>query len=1435
MDDIRKIFWLVFLLTSGFVKASEVAQIPLFLQQNNSPQVMLAMSFDHQLFFEAYSDYTDLDGDGEIDLQYNDSINYLGYFDENTCYQYVGETIFRADKVAGGTPPLNHDCAGSQHWSGNFLNWATMTRMDVIRKVMYGGKRNTDLTGAYDNTVLQRASLPDDSHAFVKVFRASSEEMSKYTPYSSTELSICNYGVVMQVAEASYPNWASKEIRQCNLRVENLDPATTAPVSTSEYDQFNVLISTCRNGFHPEKNCTAYPNDDAPVFKPTGVLQEYTRGLNPIKFGLISGSHSRKVSGGLLRKNIGILDEWSAVTGQFRLTGTDSVSIINTLDRMAIQGYANNSYADCNGNDQDISGFKSSHSRCRNWGNPLSEIYLEALRYLSGESKGVAAFAVDDYLPSETTWQDPLGETADERNANWCVDTSLITLSTGLNSFDIDQLSTASDIKVKDADQPAGIRSLNVNQLTDDVGELEEIDNKQFVIGKTALNINGECSAKTVSNLSEANGICPQAPLTEGGFHIAGLAYGARTENIRPDISGSEGQAKTKLNNYAISLSDNFPSFTIPVGNGSVVFEPRCESAGQECTIVNLSVNSLQYQDGNPVKGSFRVSWEGLRWGGDYDMDGIVNIDFCVGDNCASKLTSDKIRLTLDPQAAYTGSNIRFGINVSGTHQDELFQTVNVPGLCFQQDFPLAGYHCSGAHGLTHVQVPPISRTFTVNTNTSEVQNFNDPLWYAGKYGGFNDENGNNEPDLQSEWDANNDGRPDNFFQITNPAALEQALDSTFADLIARSSTFSIPAFSSGSVRQGTQLYQAIFSSVDWSGSLKALDVSVIPGQTKLQFTERWDGAEGIPAADSRNLFTSSQNKAVKFQHDQLSASQQALLTADQLAYLRGDKLNEASGVFFRKRESLLGDIVNSSPLFAGRENFGYFLLEQNDGVLTYPAYLTGTGDNNKGGRRPVVYVGANDGMLHAFSADETSDCNQEVAPEECAGSELFAYVPKALYPILAALSSPAYVHQFYVDGSPKMGDAYIQFEQGEGVNKRWGTALAGTLGAGGKGIFALDISNPDDFGAEDVLWDLSDADIPELGYTFAEPVITKLNNNDWAVIVGNGYQSADHEAVLLIINLQTGKLIRKITTGATGTAERTNGLSSPLVVDTNNDRIADYVYAGDLQGNMWKFDLSSDQPANWKIANTDTDKNPVPMFTACSDKTGVSCDLSEYPQNRQPITVRPTLGARGPDRIILFGTGQYFAEDDHSKAVGTQSYYGLFDKNTTTAILASGLQQQILDEREQNGTVLRTLSRNAVTNEAAGWYFDFSVAAGERVVSQAVLRDNVLAFVTLIPDDASCSFGGGGAFMAVNPINGSYVINGFDFNGDGKLDKNDRVGNTKGYPAGTRFDGVSGGGSVVNNGDTNSFLYQTADGTFQQTLRSNGQKPGRQAWYQIK
>lgn len=1544
---------ILLVLLLGYLPASALAalnlsQIPLFIA-STEPRIMLVSSRDHQLSIKAYTDYSDIDSNGTLDITYNDSITYYGYFDSNKCYNYASSRFEPAGYVLGfdstnpDNPPSNHHCSGQ--WSGNFMNWATMTRMDVMRKAFYGGYRSTDTTGASAVTVLERHFLPVDVHAFVKVFNPNDNAtLKKYMPATvvgntNTAMSLCNVSdttsttltgqmsfplaaPLVKIAGGTWPQWDSSEVNQCQTTVSGTQPANNTLISatgTATNTGLNVRVKVCDSAVGLEDNCKKYthPGTGVQTIKPVGLLQRYgdVDASRRARFGLMTGSYKANKSGGVLRKNIGLItnnnnlsiasssvcgnnntdDEIDVCTGAFINQSSTQAGIINTLNRVHIAGFqynasggnASHQYS-CNSPGK----LSFNNGECVDWGNPLSETYLETLRYFAGAG-ATAAFNVSDSTPTNilssipsVSWTDPLP------SDQWCALSTIVVLSTGLNSFDTDQLTSFT---------PSGGSAVNAATLTDTIGDSshENINGGSYLIGSliggSGSNINNQCTAKTISTLSTAKGICPQVPSTEGGYGIAGLAYAPKTIDLRPGYAtkrdirwgGATGinqdwALRQPITTYTVQLAESLPSFSTPVGSGTVTLLPACQansngspgawtstSTGwRNCSMTNLIVNNnvamasvgaaplpqTKTCSGNGTTSRcFTVAWEDSTWGNDYDMDGIERLGFCVGSAC------DSFRMlcpTTSSATATIGAGVTAGWSTSGSTASNQMRIVSCviqtqAGHALTFGYTLTGTTADGAYfpilrpGGSNFNVgsvlpgavtAPHAATFSQGASSAKL--LKNPLWYAAKYGGFTESTptaGTPTPDLVSEWDTKNnlsgaagaDGDPDNYFDIRNPANLITALSNVFDRASQPDASAASVATNSTSLRTESRVFQAKFSSADWSGQLLSYKINT---SGVLNITPEWDAGEIINSqspintgnSGDRVIITKGTTDGVAFDYANLTASAQSLLNKDvsgitdncgleRVYYLRGDDTYEGAGGTFtcastsvtskfrQRRTSKLGDIVSSTPWYVGAPSAGFSDVD-------HPGYSAFR--RTKLSRKSMVYAGGNDGMLHGFDAslDLTNPLVPEGTPTATSGTELLAYVPTNVYPNLNRLSDQAYNknHRYLVDGSPMAGDVDLDSSS---VNK-WATVLIGAMGAGGKGYYALDISDPTGFSetgsapADTLLWEFDETD---MGYAFNMPPsdnntsrakqIVEMANGKWAAIVGNGYNSALGKAVLYVLFIEQGvdgswaagdyvKLVADAPTGLD------NGLSTPIPFDTNDDGYADTVYAGDLKGRMWKFLVGPNgsdasitaTPSTWKVAFSSascastTPSTCVPLFTA-KDSGGLAQPIVAPPE----VTQHPKGG-----QIILFGTGKYIVDSDISNT-DVQSFYGIWDKHdiagTTVGTRASDLLQQAVTSvtttavgsfRNTTNTAIRwRVSGGSPANcvlpctpTHMGWYMDLPTTK-ERNTGIPKLVNGVIFFNTLIPSDIPCDAGGTGWLMALKFDNGGLVNRAiFDTNG---------------------------------------------------------------------
>ncbi len=692
------------------------------------------------------------------------------------------------------------------------------------------------------------------------------------------------------------------------------------------------------------------------------------------------------------------------------------------------------------------------------------------------------------------------------------------------------------------------------------------------------------------------------------------------------------------------------------------------------------------------------------------------------------------------------------------------------------------------------------------------------------------------------------------YLSANDPLSLANAMADIFTDIASSAGTATAVAFNTQEVESGTLVFRASFNTKTNVGDLVAQNVN---SDGSIDPTVVWSAAEELDnkisnASDSRVIITYQDNgdstsTGVPFKWTSLNAAQQALLDTPQpanipaatntfgderLEHLRGQSQYEGTnydnGEFRERAETngRLGDIVHSTPVFVGKPQFigrsGGAWPNSTAGATPYSDFVTA-----KANRNEVTYVGANDGMLHAI---DTSD-----------GSELFAYVPNVLVKDLPDLTDPDYSHRYYVDLSPAINDAYITPARGTNSGSlSWNTVLIGGLAAGGKGYYALNVTDPTDLDTEteaknNVMWEFTEADDggvgnSDLGYTFSQPVITMSNADDgsgnkkWVAIFGNGYNSTstNGDSALYVLFLEggqdgvwtSGSDFFKISTGfgkaesADGTTP--NGIGGVRAIDANGDGTTDYVYAGDLQGNMYRFDLTSTTPSSWV-------STPEIIFKA-RYKAGDNFARDIV----QPITTSPIVVAH-PDAagefIVIFTTGSWMTTDD-ATSTDIQSIYGVWDDmSNNPEVTMSSTTNQLVEQvftnhvNAEHGFTVRTLTNNDVvwkntgspSSKVKGWYIDLDVLdaatgttvefPGERAVRNLQLRGGILFVNTVIPKDTSaCSVGVGGYELAFNPVTGGSGIEViFDLNNDGSFGDEDNVGDNAGAAnivTGIQFDG---------------------------------------------
>ena len=644
-------------------------------------------------------------------------------------------------------------------------------------------------------------------------------------------------------------------------------------------------------------------------------------------------------------------------------------------------------------------------------------------------------------------------------------------------------------------------------------------------------------------------------------------------------------------------------------------------------------------------------------------------------------------------------------------------------------------------------------------------------LWQASGACNWTTPVTNMQPNIDDLWHAAVNGRG-TYFSATNPRTLNAALTNALSGVSARTGSSAAATTSNPNVTSGDNfVFSSTFTTQAWDGELirQQLDLTtgaLIPSQSTPLCAADWCAQALLDNTTytSRVIYmrdTAATSPTLKlFQWGNLNASapidetswfklpnisglSQLCTTglycldatgtplapgANLVNYLRGDQSNEGDLTVtskpFRIRQHLLGDIVNAEAVFVRKPLFTY-------ADAGYSGFITA-----QTSRQGMVYAAGNDGMLHAFNADT--------------GVEAWAYIPTAVLPNLYKLADKNYTnqHRFFVDGTPVVGDAYF--------GGAWHTILVAGQNGGGRSYYALDITTP---ATPTLLWEYSDTN---MGYTYGNPVITKLQNGNWVVLVASGYNNVspgDGVGRLYILNAGDGTLVRTISTGV-GSAGTTTPFTPPnpsglakisgWVDNTDVDNTSLRAYGGDMFGNVWRFDI------NGNIGTSGYDAQL--LTTVYSNAAGTI---------PQPITTKPELGLCGDVNPMVFvGTGRYLGISDLNDT-NQQSLYGIKD-NLSTAVMpnpqssGSNFVQQTVTTTTcpanspatvcSVGQTVRTSSKNAVnlaTNN--GWYVNLPDGVGatsgttgsERANTDPVLALGTLGFTTNIPNSSVCTAGG--------------------------------------------------------------------------------------------
>ena len=1357
---------LLFLLWAPLVFAASavsIGSLPLAgIGSSYGPNVMFALSVEFPTAGSAFNTKTSIGSVADLDVSGVGNTPFLGYFDYAKCYQYTGSGTtgyFKPYSSATLTTVGSYQiytCDGTA-WSGNLLNWATMSAIDVFRATLTGGNRalgtggwssgNTTastLTSDYSAgdttsaTYLRRAAVvPGQNQGYNLTGKTVSgltvsgtNYMAKITPYSTTYkyLWFSNGPGYDGSSTSSHP-WSVSIYRSSG---------STQPSSPYEVD--NAIVKVCVSGMVETGSTTPYTcKQYGSNYKPEGLIQ--TNG-SKMRFGAASYLVNTQYTqdGGALRARLKYPGISQSVTGSSGSTYTlgaewnsDGTFVVNPDANDA----ASHTISSADTTTTYGSTLAVSNSGVVNYLNkfgdtitsnvgykaydPAAHLYYAALRYYRNYGN-YSTFT--NTLSSNTAWQGgfPAITDWDDPILNSCQKNFIIYIGDSNTHNDIDLPGSTWSGAVAPTDDTA----FSVSTWTNNLGQDEGMSSPQY---------------QTVNTGS-----------TNSPPYIAGLAWWANTNNIRT----KSGDTKTA------SVS----SFMIDV------------------------VESGNYKG--------------------------------AGNSPCASNWSNKV--------------------------------------------------CNA-------------------------------FFMAAKYGGFTDSNANGWPDLASEWASaassststtgstsisvfpspatGYTGTPTNYAPANNPAAMITALTNALSSVSGSANASQSALTSSAGSRvytSGSYVFQPAFNSTDWSGDLIANTVSVVTNSAGTQtpvYTPAWQAKLKLETqlnggVSSRNVITydyttmagatfntswfsglSTKNDVptgtASFQYSGLNASSYGSYRVD---YLRGDKTQESTTASpqFRARNYRMGDVVHSTPVYIPTP-------KADPAGCTFDANLSNpTSDRTSIFARPAaVAVSANDGFTHIFNASSTSST---------VGQELVAYLPASIFPNLPNLASTTYSHQFFNDGSPVYKDVCFLYGSTGSLlsNPEARSVVVGTTGAGGTSVYALDVTHVDNMSSSNVLWEFSAKDDAKLGYTIGNPVITKLSNGRPVVIFGNGFnQSSGTTASLFVLYLdkQSGTSWTKGTNYfridlPTPTLLNTspNGLSAPGIIISNGAVQA--AYAGDLNGNLWKFNLSATDPKTWAAPT-------APLFTACSSYTVSSpttlltqCTASTV----QPITTG-TYVTKDPLRgyLILFGTGQYLSGNDLNQT-NTQTLYGIRDdgllsaKNTLTASLLAQKVGSLVTTTTSNGV---TSSYYSIVNDATntnsscsgaasylpygcnGWFLPLAATGftSGREVATPYIYENTLAFfsVAMPSSNSVCGSGGSTADFGLNYATGTGTVSAiYDTSGNGSMNSADQVANAM------VNNGISLGGSmIITLGGTTYRCSTSSSGAITCTAMANYTSSyGRLSWREI-
>ncbi|XAH21727.1 PilC/PilY family type IV pilus protein [Xylophilus sp. GW821-FHT01B05] len=1316
---------------------------PLFAKgANDKPTLVLALSVEYPTVGAQYVDQPN----ANVDATYAPGTKYVGYFDTESCYQYVDDadaSLRRFDRLGAAT---GRTCGGAG-FSGNFMNWATSSAVDVLRLGLTGGDRVVDTATM---TVLQRAVLPVTAGGFWN---------NNNFPSKQLKAALAAGAVPDALRRGATGALYSGDIFVANCL--NRVHFGTAATGSCDKPGLNANLGTkpAANGDPTVAGSgfTSCANENATCNRPPGSTGKWL-----VAYGAAAGWITKEITGNSVAcNNTAMGPDPAPGTGKscYRRSDTSNWPPAVTGTWLSSDSFFYSRVQVCQ---TDTSGALQ---------DPRASY---CLRYPQGNYKPVGNMQKF----SDRIRVAAFGYLMDDQNSRYGGVLRAPMKYVGPKSFDSSgNLISGSNAQIE-WNENTGIFIANPDAQAEGKSGVINYLNQFGRTGDTfgrykTLDPVGELYYESLRYLQ---GLPPteQALVNMTGDMKQGFPVfpsslpGSWTD---PHAGGDSSRNYACLKNNILVIGDvnTHNDKSIP-GNTRTTNSDFVRAA-------NLSGNEPNFVAWTKVVGAFEAGTAVNYIDGSGKAQTTSNPNGSTGERATrSGLANIDTASTGASDAAYYMAGMAYWANthdIRGTDWSEA--TKRRPGMRVS----------------TYVLDVNENGRDSVKNTRRQTQFF-----LTAKYGGFKDASGKGNPYLNkagvldnTNWEKPDDpGEAKSYFLSSNAEAVLQALDNIFVSIAAEGSSIAGGVVSTSRITPDATgyTYRARFDPADWSGDVLALPLTsnttdiVSVGDTA---SAAWRAGALLnnKAPADRKIYVGmsspeSATLATPFKWDAIETSLKNALDKPtpalgsdgrgelRLNYLRGDRSQESGGVF-RKRGSVLGDIVNSALVYSGAPTRSIYDASYAD---FYKSKLS---------RSKALFVGANDGMLHAFSA--------------ATGEELFAYIPSWVGSRLSYLTNVNYNtsgHQSYVDGSSDVREAL--------VGDAWKTVLVGATGAGGQGVFALDVSDPEAFDADKVLWEFTDKDDKDLGNVVGQPQIMRFRTTPWKDKATSKHFAVFTSGVNNYANdgnfSETGApaiFMLDLSKGAnTPWAEGKNYFKFPLPIDAavaknratgalnfeakgNAEGEVLQLYAGDLHGNLWKLDFTkAEGTSKWDMLILSAFKGgstlkAVPLFIA-KDAGGIP----------QPISMKPILiSAPSRSTVVIFGTGKYLESSDNQVNANTQvqSVYALWDddymKADSSSVGASAisgrarLQKSTVSASGVVSTPSFTYGRaktDADATQRSGWYFDFP-QAGERQISAADNSGSNLALSSVIPPDAAtdaCGQGTGGYYtINVATGNGTY------------------------------------------------------------------------------